>query len=281
MANYLFIFPSFRTFHLRTSRSSSPWLMLINIIHTHSDVIIFTISSPKHVSNDLDCQGKKHSNDTWMNWMVMADFPTPPPPTTTILYLFWFILCSLITSLALLLGHLQGHLLDRLLGYHLDHLLCYEEQPSLQVCCSWQLLVRRRSKVGRSSSRVRAAAATWAAFEQVACERHLYFTHTTHGQGAAQYCLRDTAPSLGKFQSRNIVLRGRVSAATNCLVIHRIKTVQSRCSNISRDYLLVQRSISREFRIGTCLVNWTSECWGSFPLILWCLWNDCNGKRNI
>ncbi len=25
------------------------------------------------------------SLSTWMNWMVMADFPTPPPPTTTIL----------------------------------------------------------------------------------------------------------------------------------------------------------------------------------------------------
>ena len=34
---------------------------------------------------------------TCMNWMVMADLPTPPPPTTTILYLFWFILLPLIT----------------------------------------------------------------------------------------------------------------------------------------------------------------------------------------
>lgn len=25
---------------------------------------------------------------TWMNWMVIADFPTPPPPTTTTLYVW-------------------------------------------------------------------------------------------------------------------------------------------------------------------------------------------------
>ena len=258
MKRYIFsFFTSFRTPHLRISRSRSPWLMFINIIHTHFDVITFTISSPKHDSNDLDWQ-RQQITDTWMNWMVMADFPTPPPPTTTILYLFWFILCSLITSLALPLGHLLVHLLDHHLGHHLDHLPCYEEQPSLQVCCSWQLLVRRRSKVGRSS---RAAAATWAAFEETVSAT--YTSPTPHMGRAAQYCLRDPAPSLGKFQSRNIVLRGRASAATNCLVIHRIKTVEDRCSNISRDYLLVQRSIFREFRIGTCLVNWTSECWGS------------------
>ena len=31
---------------------------------------------------------------TWMNWMVMADFPTPPPPTTTILYVWATLLRS-------------------------------------------------------------------------------------------------------------------------------------------------------------------------------------------
>lgn len=29
-----------------------------------------------------------HSTLTCINWIVMADFPTPPPPTTTILYVW-------------------------------------------------------------------------------------------------------------------------------------------------------------------------------------------------
>ena len=274
--------PIFRTPHLRISGSSSPWLMFINIIHTHFDVITFTLSSPKHDSNDLDCQ---QSTNTWMNWMVMADFPTPPPPTTTILYLFWFILCSLSTSLALPLGHLLVHLLDHHLGHHLDHLpSAMRSSPPSRSAALDNCLSDEGQKLGAAAAgQQSASSSSYLSSRTEQLLRRLWAPPILHPHhtwaGAAQYCLRHPAPSLGKFQSRNIVLRGRASAATNCLVIHRIKTVQGRCSNISRDYLLVERSISREFRIGDCLVNWTSECWGSFPLNMWCLWNDCNDKR--
>ena len=157
---------------------------------------MFTISSPKHDSNDLDCQ---HLNELDGNGRL----PDPAAPHHH--------------DLVLVLVH--PLLLDHLLGPSSwpppsspprapprsppwpPALLWGAALPPglLLLTTACQTKVKSWAQQ-QQSSRVRAAAATWAAELSSFwgnCERHLYFTHTTHGQGCPILSERPSA-LLGK-----------------------------------------------------------------------------------
>ena len=93
-------------------QSGSPTVLLYTVKEEVGEPDQLTLGHPHSHSYQLHSHPHHHCRHhhnhwlgnmmtavTWMNWMVMADLPTPPPPTTTILYLFWFILLpTLITT---------------------------------------------------------------------------------------------------------------------------------------------------------------------------------------
>ena len=76
--------------------TESPLLKIAPLVLITYNVIIIVVITG--FENKISVVKDDINMLTCMNWMVMADLPTPPPPTTTILYLFWFILFTTTTS---------------------------------------------------------------------------------------------------------------------------------------------------------------------------------------
>lgn len=70
---------------------------IIRISYCHHSILIWNViedvyTQPNFLNkywntNEMNWD-ENHSTLTCINWIVMADFPTPPPPTTTILYVW-------------------------------------------------------------------------------------------------------------------------------------------------------------------------------------------------